>query len=323
MRIVFAGTGDIGIPSLRFLLEKHELVGVLSQPDRPAGRRRELKPPAIKEALNRLSPSTPLLQPESPKDPGVLDWIRELAPEVMVTMAYGKILPKAILEVPSLACLNIHASLLPSHRGASPIQAAIASGDRESGVSIMHMAVGLDTGDVILEKRLRIRRRETAGSLSERMALLSPVALEEAMRLLASGNAPRHPQEESRATVTGKILRADTVLDWSRPALELEQRIRSLQPRPGAVAVLTLADSSAIPLKVHSAIVARQTSGRPGVIQRLDARGILVACGEGGLLLGTVQPEGGARMHSSAFARGHALRVAGHGTDRATDHAAS
>ena len=116
MRIVFAGTGDIGIPSLRYLLEKHELVGVLSQPDRPAGRRRELKPPAIKEELIRLSPEIPLLQPESPKDAGVLDWFHELAPQVMVTMAYGRILPKALLEAPSLACLNIHASLLPRHR---------------------------------------------------------------------------------------------------------------------------------------------------------------------------------------------------------------
>lgn len=309
MRVVFAGTGDIGIPSLRHLQEKHELVGVLSQPDRPAGRRRELKAPAIKEELFRLSPSTPLLQPESPRDPGVLDWFRDLAPEVMVTMAYGRILPKDLLEAPSLACLNIHASLLPRHRGASPIQAAIASGDRESGVSIMHMAEGLDTGDVILEKRLPIHRRETAGSLSERLALLSPVALEEALRLLGLGEAPRHVQDESLATVTGKILRADTQLDWSRPAVELERRIRSLQPRPGAVATLILEGSSVITIKVHSAILARHSSGRPGSVLRIDSRGVLVACGKGAILLGSVQPEGGGRMHSGAFARGHALLV--------------
>ena len=313
MRVVFAGTGDIGIPSLRHLIEKHELVGVLSQPDRPAGRRRELKPPAIKEELILLSPEIPLLQPECPRDPGVLDWFRELAPEVMVTMAYGRILPKVLLEAPSLACLNIHASLLPRHRGASPIQAAIASGDRESGISIMHMAEGLDTGDVILEKRLPIRRRETAGSLSQRLALLSPVALEEALRLLASGEAPRHIQDESHATVTGKILRADTQLDWSRPAAELERKIRSLQPRPGAVATLILEGSSMITIKAHSAIVSRHALGSPGSILRIDSRGVLVACGEGGLLLGNVQPEGGGRMHSCAFARGHALVVEKHG----------
>jgi methionyl-tRNA formyltransferase len=309
MRIVFAGTGDIGIPVLRHLFSNHDLIGVISQPDRPAGRRRELKPPAIKEELLRISPSTPLLQPESPKEPAVLDWIRSLAPEVMVTMAYGRILPKTLLEAPTLACLNIHASLLPRHRGASPIQAAIASGDRESGVSIMHMAEGLDTGDVILEKRVPIRRRQTAGSLSDRLAVLSPIALEEALQLLASGIAPRHVQDESLATVTGKILRPDTLLNWDLPAVQLERKIRSLQPRPGAVATLRLADSSHVTIKVHSAIVARRCLGIPGTILNVDSRGVLVACGEGGLLLCGVQPEGGARMHSSAFARGCSLLV--------------
>jgi methionyl-tRNA formyltransferase len=311
MRIVFAGTGDIGIPSLQYLLTSHELVGVLSQPDRPAGRRRELKPPAIKEELLRLAPETPLLQPESPREPAVLDWIRNLAPEVMVTMAYGKILPKALLDAPSLACLNIHASILPRHRGASPIQAAIACGDRESGVSIMHMAEGLDTGDVILEKRIPIRRRETAGSLSDRLSLISPIALEEAFLLLASGSAQRHVQDDTAASITGKILRADTLLDWPRPAVELERKIRSLQPRPGALASLPLADGTHIPIKVHSAIVARCCSGRPGEVLRVDSRGVLVACGEGGLILGSIQPEGGAKMHSVAFTRGHALLVTG------------
>jgi methionyl-tRNA formyltransferase len=172
------------------------------------------------------------------------------------------------------------------------------------------MAEGLDTGDVILEKRLPIGRRETAGSLSEKLSLISPVALEEALRLLVSGEAPRYVQDESQATVTGKILRADTQLDWSRPAAELERKIRSLQPRPGAVANLILEDASVIMIKVHSAIVARQVSGKPGSILRIDSRGVLVACSEGGLLLGSVQPEGGGRMHSCAFARGHALLFA-------------
>ena len=311
MRIVFAGTGDVGIPTLRYLLQRHELLGVLSQPDRPAGRRRELKSPAIKDELMRLSPQTPLFQPESPRDPGLLEGIRLLAPEVMVTMAYGRILPKTLLEAPSLACLNIHASLLPRHRGATPIQAAVAAGDTETGVSIMHMAEGLDTGDVILEKRLPIRRRETAGSLSERLASLSPIALEEALLLLGSGNAPRHPQDGSLATVTGKIQRNDTLIDWNRPAAELERKIRSLQPRPGALAFLTPGDSSAISIKVHTAIVARRVAGSPGSILRIDSRGVLVACGAGALLLGIVQPEGGGKMHSSAFARGHVLRITG------------
>lgn len=308
MRILYAGTGEIGIPVLRHLFENHELAGILTQPDRPAGRHRELKAPAIKEEALKFPRQVPLLQPESPRLPEVLAWVRGLESEVMVTMAYGRILPKELLDAPSLACLNIHASLLPRHRGASPIQAAIAAGDRETGVSIMHMAEGLDTGDIILEKRIPIRRRETSGSLSGRLSHLAPEALEEALVLLAQGKAPRTSQRDSLATITGKITREHTLIDWSRPCLELERKIRSLQPRPAASANLPSRDGGRIPLKVHSAIVCRRARGIPGEILRIDGRGVLVACGEGGLLLGTVQPEGGARMSSSAFSRGYPLR---------------
>jgi methionyl-tRNA formyltransferase len=309
LRVLFAGTGDIGIPTLRYLAAEHTLLGVLTQPDRPAGRHRDLKASAIKEELLKIVPSLPLLQPEMPRQPGVIDWVRGLVPEVMVTMAYGRILPKDLLEAPSLACLNIHASLLPRHRGASPIQSSIAAGDRESGVTIMHMAEGLDTGDVILERRISLRRRETSGSLSDRLALLAPEALGEALCLLAMGDAPRLPQDHSLATVTGKIRRAECFLDWRRPARELECKIRSLQPVPGAVATLPLESGSEVSLKIHSAILARRASAVPGTILQSDLRGILVACGEGGLLLGCIQPEGRGRMHSSAFARGCSLRL--------------
>jgi len=311
MRILFAGTGDIGIPTLRYLAFNQTLLGVLTQPDRPAGRHRELKAPAIKEELLCVAPQLPLLQPESPRTPDVAAWVQELMPEVMVTMAYGRILPRALLDAPSVACLNIHASLLPRHRGASPIQAAVASGDRESGITIMYMAEGLDTGDILLEKRISLHRRETSGSLSERLAELAPIALAEALDLLALGKAPRIVQEHAHATVTGKITREDCLLDWSRSAADLERTIRSLQPRPGAVATLPLASGDTIPVKIHSGITARRAHGTPGTILRSDVRGILVACGEGGLLLGTIQPEGKGRMHSSAFARGTALVLRG------------
>jgi methionyl-tRNA formyltransferase len=312
MRVLFAGTGDIGIPTLCSLAEHHTLVGVMTQPDRPAGRHRELKAPAIKTELMQMAPSVPLLQPESPRFPEAIEWVRSLAPEVMVTMAYGRILPRELLEAPSLACLNIHASLLPRHRGASPIQAVIASGDVDSGITIMYMAEGLDTGDILLEKRLRLRRRETTASLSDRLAELAPVALEESLQLLAEGRAPRIVQDHGSATVTGKIGRQESLLDWRLPALELERKIRSLQPRPAAVADLPSASVSPVPtvtVKIHSAIVTRRAIGKPGTILRVDARGVLVACGEGGLLLGMIQPEGRGKMHSSAFARGHALMV--------------
>ncbi|MCX8492866.1 MAG: methionyl-tRNA formyltransferase [Chthoniobacterales bacterium] len=309
MRVIFAGTGDIGIPTLNYLMAHHTLAGVLTQPDRPAGRHRDLKAPAIKEEILKLAPEIPMLQPESPRLPEAISWVRQLVPEVMVTMAYGRILPKELLEAPSLACLNIHASVLPRHRGASPIQAAIASGDRTSGVTIMHMAEGLDTGDVILEKSIPLARRETAGSLSEKLANLAPLALSEALERLSRGNAPRFQQDHVMATVTGKIGREESLLDWSQPAVVLEQKIRSLQPRPAAVATLPASNGEAISLKIHSAILARKASGKPGSILRVDERGVLVACGDGGLLLRMIQPEGKARMHSAAFARGRALKT--------------
>ena len=310
MRLLFAGTGEIGIPSLRYLASRHTLLGVLTQPDRPAGRHRKLKAPAIKEALLHIAPTVPLLQPESPRLPEVMEWVGNLAPEVMVTMAYGRILPSSLLEAPSLACLNIHASLLPRHRGAAPIQAAIASGDRESGITIMYMAEGLDTGDVLLEKKLPLRRRETAGSLAERLAELAPLALDEALELLSQGKAPRIAQDHTHATVTGKINREECLLDWSRPAQELERKIRSLQPRPAAMAMIPLASGEQLAIKIHSAILARHARGEPGSILCSDARGILIACGSEGLLLGSIQPEGRGPMHSSAFARGKSLAMA-------------
>lgn len=310
MRVLFAGTAEIGVPVLRHLQSAHHLTGVLTQPDRPAGRHRDLKPPAIKEELLRIAPCTPLLQPESPRQPGVLDWVLSLEPEVIVTMAYGRILPKELLEAPSLACLNVHASLLPRHRGATPINASIASGDALGGVTIMHMAEGLDTGDLILARSFPIRRRETTGTLSERIAEVAPAALQEALNKISDGNVPRIVQDDSLATVTGKISREATLLDWSRPAAELERKIRSLQPRPAAHCLLPSSDGP-VTLKVHSAIVARKASGVPGSILRVDARGILVACGEGGLLLGSIQPEGGRPMASVAFARGRSLPVSG------------
>lgn len=319
MRALFVGTGEIGIPVLRFLASHYNLVGVLTQPDRPAGRHRELKAPAIKQELMQLAPEIPILQPESPRLSEAIEWVRFLAADVIVTMAYGRILPRELLDAPALACLNVHASLLPRHRGASPIQSVIASGDAESGITIMYMAEGLDTGDILLERPLRLRRRETAATLSDRLAELAPLALEESLRLLANGKAPRIVQDHESATITGKIGRQESLLDWRLSAVALERKIRALQPRPGAVADLPSASGGVVTVKIHSAIVARKASATPGTIVRIDLRGILVACGEGGLLLGIIQPEGRGRMHSSAFARGYPLRVAPEGSTSHTE----
>ena len=309
MRILFAGTGDIAVPSLRYLVSEHNVVGILTQPNRPVGRHQKIKEPAVKEEISRLSPELPVLQPEALRLPEVFRWVADLRAEVIVTMAYGRILPPEILAAPKLACLNLHASLLPRHRGASPIQAAIASGDRESGITVMYMAAGLDSGDILLAKRRQLRRRETAGSLSIRLAELAPLALADALSLLSSGTAPRVPQKHHLATKCEKIRRQDSILDWERPCMELERKIRSLQPRPGSVATLPLSSRETISIKIHSAIIASHSSGVPGSILRIDSRGILVACGFGALLLGKIQPEGGGIMHSAAFSRGHDLLI--------------
>lgn len=306
MRILYIGTGNIGLPTLRWLFAapEHEVLGVVTQPDKPAGRKLELLPSPIK--LLALEHGCPVLQPMKMRAPGALEPLRALAPEVIVVMAYGQILPGELLRLPSRACLNLHASLLPRHRGAAPIQAAIVSGDRESGITIMHMDEGLDTGPVLLERKLPIRRRETGGSLHDRLAELGPECLAEALRLLASGQAPSIPQDDSRATYAPKLLREHGAIVWTLPAREIERRIRAYHPWPGAYTVLPLG-VEAKKLKVFSAIVYRKQKGPPGTLLRADRHGLLVAAGEGAVLLREVQLEGKRRMPVADLLNGHAL----------------
>src|ERR1700757_990777 len=194
MRIVFIGTGEIGVPTLKALLEsEHELVGVVTQPDKPVGRAQRLEAPAIKKAM--AEKTVPIWQPPRIKKPQAIEDIRALKPEVIVVMSYGQILPRDLLQIPRLACLNLHASLLPRWRGAAPIQAAIAAGDCETGITAMYMDEGLDTGDILLQLNLEILPNDTGGSLHDRLAQVAPEALIKSLRLLAAGNAPRVPQE--------------------------------------------------------------------------------------------------------------------------------
>src|SRR2546430_7439319 len=194
MRVLFIGTGEIGVPVLRWLLEseEHELIGVVAQPDKPVGRDQRIEAPPIKAAL--AGREVPVFQPKRIKSEEALAEIRALAPDVIVVMAYGQILPRAVLEIPTIACLNLHASLLPRHRGAAPVQAAIVAGDRETGISVMYMDEGLDTGDVPLQKRIEIASDETGGSLHDRLAPIGPAALSDALTQLASGRAARTSQ---------------------------------------------------------------------------------------------------------------------------------
>jgi methionyl-tRNA formyltransferase len=321
MRIVFIGTGEIGVPTLEALLKsEHDVIGVVTQPDKPAGREQRIEPPPIKKAVTSGAPNAspartgralpfPILQPLRIKDQQAIEDIGVLKPDVVVVMAYGQILPRDVLEIPKIACLNLHASLLPRWRGAAPIQAAIGKGDPETGITVMHMDEGLDTGDILLQRRIDIRSNDTGGSLHERLAQIAPEALLESVRLLATNAAPRIPQENALATYAPKLKREDGRIDWSDPAQTIERKIRAFNPWPGGfmeLAPLLLHPGAAggRNLKIFSASVV-DLSGKPGEILA-SGKEFIIAAGERALSLKEVQLEGKRRMSAAEFLRGHA-----------------
>lgn len=303
MRLVFIGTGEIGVPALRALLASsaHEIVGVVTQPDKPVGRAQQIQASPIKSAL--AGTAVPVLQPPRIRDERAITALRDLAPDVIVVMAYGQILPKSVLEIPRLACLNLHASLLPRHRGAAPIQAAIAAGDDETGITVMYMDEGLDTGDVLSAARLKISPNETGGSLHDRLAQLAPGALLEALDLLAHDHAPRTPQSAELATYAPKLEREHGRIDWEGEAEVIARKIRAFDPWPGTFTELTDATGKTRHLKIFRASVLADAAGRPGTISRPNDN-VVVATGWGALRLEEVQLEGKRRMNASEFFRG-------------------
>jgi methionyl-tRNA formyltransferase len=304
MRVVFMGTGEIGVPAFRWLLAapECEVVAAVSQPDKPAGRKLELRASAIKQlAVER---GVPVLQPVRMRAPDAVAEIVALQADVIVVMAYGQILPKAVLEAARLACLNLHASLLPRWRGAAPIQAAIEAGDQASGVTVMYMAEGLDTGDILLLRATPIGRRETGGSLHDRLGVIAAEALAEAWPLLAAGCAPRFPQDETQTNYAPKLARENGAIDWAATPREIDRRIRAMNPWPAAHTFLPTPDGPR-QLKVFSCIQHRRESGPAGGVLRADRRGLLVGAGTGAVLLREVQMEGKKRMPAGEFLRGH------------------
>jgi methionyl-tRNA formyltransferase len=314
MRIVFIGTGEIGVPTLRALLDSdHEVIAVVTQPDKPVGREQRIEPPPIKKALISSAPSLPaiasaeaggralpcpIFQPARIKDPQAIENIRGLEPDVIVVVAYGQILPRDVLEIPRVACLNLHASLLPRWRGAAPIQAAIAAGDRETGITVMYMDEGLDTGDILLQRSVEILPNDTGGALHDRLGQIAPETLLESLRLLAAGNAPRIPQENARATHAPKLKRENGQIDWSEAAEAIERKIRAYNPWPGAFMKVDRRN-----LKIFSASVV-DSNGQPGEILRSDKE-LIVGTGKNALSLAEVQLEGKRRMSAAEFLSGH------------------
>ncbi len=307
MRIVFIGTGEIGVPTLRALLDsEHEVVAIVTQPDKPVGREQHIEPPPIKKALigRARPPGAPIFQPGRIKDPQTIEEIRRLTPDVVLVVAYGQILPRDVLEIPRLACLNLHASLLPRWRGAAPVQAAIAAGDCETGITVMYMDEGLDTGDILSQRSVEILPNDTGGSLHDRLAQIAPEALLESLRLVAARNAPRIPQDNARATYARKLKREHGLIDWSESAEAIERKIRAYNPWPGAFMKLDRQN-----LKVFSASVV-DLNGQPGEILRSD-KDLIVAAGKGALSLAEVQLEGKRRMSAGEFLRGHRALLRG------------
>ncbi|MFD0894814.1 methionyl-tRNA formyltransferase [Luteolibacter ambystomatis] len=299
MRIAFFGTGEIAIPAFRRLIEAGPApVLLVTQPDKPVGRHHTLTPPAIKTVA--LEAGIPVLQPEK-----VRNAIEELAAydiDLMVVMAYGQILPLKLIKLPRIACINLHASLLPRYRGAACIQAAIDSGDEETGITVMHVVKQLDAGDIILAKSIPILPGETGGHLHDRLAGVAADAMADALQPLAAGTASRTPQDENLVSYIPKLEREDGRLDFTKTANELERRIRAYDPWPGTYVVIR-EDGKERRLKIFPPV--EVVEGTPGTGEIDTSSGsLLIGCGEDVLKLLEVQPEGARRMNVSDYLRG-------------------
>lgn len=286
MRIIFAGTPEFAAQHLQALLDAgRQVVAVYTQPDRPAGRGQKLMPSPVKQLA--LQHGLPVYQPQTLRDPIAQAELAALQPDLMVVVAYGLILPQVVLDTPRLGCINSHASLLPRWRGAAPIQRAIEAGDASSGVTVMQMEAGLDTGPMLLKVSTTITAEDTGGSLHDRLATLGSAAVVEAVGKLAAGELQGEVQDDSLATYAHKLNKDEARLDWSRPAVELERLIRAFNPWP--ICHSTLNGDA---LKVHAAQLG-EGSGQPGTILAADKTGLTVACGQGALRLTRLQLPGG------------------------------
>lgn len=297
-RLIFVGTPQFAVPSLEALAERYEIVAVVTQPDRPASRGRKLSAPAVKRAADPLG--LPVLQPASLRQEEVVAHIRELEPTAMVVAAYGKILPPEVLDIPPAGVINVHPSLLPKYRGASPIAGALLAGEEETGVTIMLMDEGMDTGPILAQTVIEIPPEDTAGSLEQRLAELGAELLVETLPLWLEGRIDAQPQDEAMATYTRPISKEDAVIDWTLPAVELWHRVRAYNPRPGA---RTSWRGSLLKVLRARPEAGWEGKEKPGRVVDLQSR-VAVATGDGALFLEEVQLAGRRAMNTEAFVRG-------------------
>jgi methionyl-tRNA formyltransferase len=300
MRAVFFGTPEIALPALRELsLSSHSMAAVVTAPDRPRGRGMKLRPSPVGEAAEELG--LPVVKPASLRPPEVQESLAELDADVFVVVAYGLILPRAVLEIPRHCCVNVHFSLLPRLRGAAPVQWALIEGHEKTGVTIMRMDVGLDTGPILAVREEPILADDTAGTLGERLAGVGAKLLVRVLDDLESADISPRPQDDDQATYASKLTAEDAHIDWSAPADEIVNRVRAFNPKPGAWGIL-----NSRRLKVLKATVLDEPSnGRPGQIDTSEPEALAVNTGSGRILLSEVQPEGGSRMSGPEFLRGY------------------
>ena len=303
MRVMFWGTPEFAAPALRALVgEGFEVCGVVTRPDKPVGRERTLTQPPVKQIA--IQESLPVFQPESPREEDFQELLEVVAPDLSVVVAYGHILPRAIIDLPRLGTLNIHASLLPALRGAAPIQGAIREGLTETGVTIMRMVPALDAGPIVLQSRTPVADDETYGELQGRLSELGALALIEALTMIELGHITEHAQDDSLATYARKVDRDTSRVDWSLDAREVANAIRAYDPRPGAWTVHRSAD-----VKLFGARRLFETSGPPGEVLAADAGGLVVACGVGAVRICDVQPAGKRRMQAVDWHRGRGIAL--------------
>ncbi|ADL54068.1 methionyl-tRNA formyltransferase [Gallionella capsiferriformans] len=300
MKIIFAGTPHFAASALEALLKEHQVAAVLTQPDRPSGRGMQLTASPVK--LLALAHGIPVLQPESLKTEQAQSDIKALDADVMVVAAYGLILPKAVLELPRLGCLNIHASLLPRWRGAAPIQRAILAGDTETGITIMQMDVGLDTGDILLTRRCTIDAHDNAQTLHDKLAALGAASIVEALR--ADNVLTPVAQDNDAACYAAKLLKGEALIDWTQDAVQIERAVRAYNPFP-----VCQAKFNDVVLKLWQAEACDAMSGHPGEVLAVDKSGITVACGRGALKLQMLQRPGGKSQPAVQFLQAMPVRA--------------
>lgn len=303
VKAVFMGTPDFAVPTLKALIERHEVLAVISQPDKPKGRGKKLQPTPVKIAAEEAG--IPVYQPERIKDPAFMETLKNIGADVFVVVAYGQILPQAVLDMPKYGCINVHASLLPRYRGAAPIQWAIIDGEEITGVTVMYMEKGLDTGDMLLKREIPIDPEDTYGSLHDKMAPIGAEALIEAMDMLERGEIRPEKQDDEKSSYVSVINKSLGLIEWGKSAKQIVDLVRGLDPVPGAYSFL-----NGEQIKIWSAAVLDGFTGDAGSVVYTDGKkGFAVAAGDKAVLVRQMQAKGGKRMPSADYMRGHEIKV--------------